>query len=273
MGAAPRATEKLTATELRRNRVSDQLDKTGHPVRLSYLILAEMRSGSTLLSDMLFKRGAGVPLEYFNENYRRDFTARLFPARVMPAAEGYLEKIRELRTTENGYFGVKCLLPQLRQFGRDLPPQRFVERFDRIVLLTRRNKLAQAISAMRAQQSGQWASTLAPESDRELVLDPVFVSASLRGFLARERSIRTLLKRIDRPMLFLEYESIETSLEAVWRDLQIFLDLKPTAVNDAATDLTRQADVQSLEFAQQYLRHIQGLDTVASRKRSGRKSR
>lgn len=273
MGKAPKATVELTATELRQNSVSDQFDQAGHTVRLSYLILAEMRSGSTLLSDMLFGRGAGVPLEYFNENFRRDFTARLFFAGVTPGTGAYLDRVRDLRTTANGYFGVKCLLPQLRQFDQAFPPQRFIERFDRIVLLTRRNKLAQAISAMRAQQSGQWASTLAPDNDHEVVFDPVFVSANLRGFLVRERAIRALLQKIDRPKLLLEYEDIETSLETVWRDLQLFLDLEPTAMDDASTNLTRQADAQSVKFARRYLQHIQGLDTDTPRKPPGRKSR
>ncbi|MEX2199920.1 MAG: Stf0 family sulfotransferase [Dongiaceae bacterium] len=269
MGRAPKKNGNLTAAELRQDRVSAQLDQPGNPVRLSYLILAEMRSGSTLLADMLYRRGAGMPFEYFNDNYRHDLTARLFSSGAVPSTEEYLERVRDLRTTANGYFGVKCLLPQLRQFGEDFPPQRFIERFDRIVFLTQRNKLAQAISAMRAQQSGQWTSTLAPDNDRKVMFDPVFISARLRDFLARERSVRVLIERIDRPKILLEYEDIETSLKAVWRELQAFLDLAPVELDGGTIGLNRQADAQSAQSARRYLRLIQGrvLKSGASQRR------
>ncbi|MDZ4736497.1 MAG: Stf0 family sulfotransferase [Rhodospirillaceae bacterium] len=257
-------TKKLTMDELRQLRVSDKFDSTGHPVRQSYIILAEIRSGSSLLSDMLQRRGAGIPIEYFKSHYRLDIVARINRGRPISFSE-YSDALRSLRTTENGYFGIKCTSHQFLRLESECSLQGFLENFDHIIVLSRRNKLAQAISAMRAQQTGAWLSTMQSNANQVGTFDPLFISERIRRFIAQERTIRAVLKTVDRPKLFLDYEMIETSLATVWHDVQAFLDLEPVPVDDVRTDLTRQADAQSLNFARRYLRHIQGLDRAAPR--------
>lgn len=81
--------------------------------RRCYMICAAPRSGSTLLCRLLMQTGRmGVPHEYFHWH---DYAPKLM-ARLGFASEGqkrvkvatvaaYIDRIKDIRTTENGVFG------------------------------------------------------------------------------------------------------------------------------------------------------------------------
>jgi LPS sulfotransferase NodH len=145
--------------------------------RLSYLVCATPRSGSTLLCETLIETGvAGRPREYFERlpgsglprqprEYLSgvadaDIDRLLPPTRPGPGLPPFAERLAaalQEGTTENGVFGAKLMWGYAKPFLDDtggapedvLPDLRYV-------LVTRRDKLRQAMSLWRALQTQVW---------------------------------------------------------------------------------------------------------------------
>ena len=147
------------------------------PPRTSYLICASQRAGTTLLATALASTGvAGAPGEYFLAVDERQQTAwraswELGPFGVSNGAtdrEDYLRIVFRLGTTPNGVFGSKLMwnnVPWAVAKFQELP--RFAELSRAGVLhqafpglhavhLTRRDRVAQAVSWARAARDGVW---------------------------------------------------------------------------------------------------------------------
>lgn len=140
----------------------------------SIVICTTPRSGSTLLCRYLAATGhAGNPQEYLLESalpvlYERQ-GARDFPS--------YFEALLSREATPNGVFAIKLMgvpdgfegyLARLRELPglgdpERPPPELLAAAFPgvRYVWLTRRDRLRQALSLLRAQASGRWQSTQA----------------------------------------------------------------------------------------------------------------
>jgi LPS sulfotransferase NodH len=123
------------------------------------------RTGSSLLSaDMRSTVALGEPREYFNINRM----ARLREKWSLPVddLDAYIAALKKRTVSPNGVVGVKLMVAQLRRlkgeghFGDHPAPLRaLVERFGSdvmIVKLLRRDKLRQAISLVKARQTGKW---------------------------------------------------------------------------------------------------------------------
>lgn len=163
--------------------------------RISYLVCATPRSGSTLLCELLASTGlAGYPKEYFEAlketglprsprdyfkktsdpellaligNYSRGDSATPVLTGFANYAE-YLAHVLEEGTTANGVFGAKLMWGYLEDFllylrdipaYKDLPiPQLFATIFPNLhyIHIQRRDKVRQAISLWRAIQSWSW---------------------------------------------------------------------------------------------------------------------
>jgi len=165
-----------------------------HP-RLSYLVCATPRSGSTLLCEALINTGlAGHPKEYFEAlrhsglpRRPREYFTGLDNAEVLDLlgeystldrapkrfAHGeeyarYLDQVFEEGTTPNGVFGAKIMWGYLDDFVgnlreiatyRDLPvPELLATVFPdlRYIYVTRRDKVRQAVSLWKAIQNSIW---------------------------------------------------------------------------------------------------------------------
>jgi LPS sulfotransferase NodH len=147
--------------------------------RLSYLVCATPRSGSTLLCETLMQTGvAGCPREYFEAlpatglpRQPREYVGDLAdpevdrllpPLRCGPRLPAFRERLAAaLRegTTRNGVFGCKLMWgyapPFLEAVGGApesvLPDVHYV-------LVTREDKLRQAVSLWRALQTQVWST-------------------------------------------------------------------------------------------------------------------
>lgn len=125
-----------------------------------YAICTSGRSGSNLLCQYLSSTGLlGHPLEYFNAAGRRILGFPDFPG----APDEQIECILTCGATPNGIYGIKVFPAQLDQVAKSV---RWAERLPnlRFVLLRRRDLLGQAISAMRAHQTGQWRASMTAQS-------------------------------------------------------------------------------------------------------------
>lgn len=124
----------------------------------TYTIAFAMRSGSNEICSLLRRNGIGDPGELFQYP--------LAPDSDSTKLKSFLSVVSE--TTANGIFGSKIshnhraaldeyfrnAIPGYRQLGDVLPNHRWV-------WLTRRDKILQAISLCRAEQSDSWAVTSA----------------------------------------------------------------------------------------------------------------
>jgi len=168
--------------------------------RSSYIICATPRSGSTLLCDLLSQTGvAGKPDSFYRKESVADFAAewgvaagdgvgfeRRFLAAAIKAGAG------ETRT-----FGMRIMWPSmpymLEQLGRLFPNEstdigRINAAFGTPVYihLRRKDRVAQAISRVKAEQSGLW-HRYADGSTREQVKDyraPAYDRRQLEQFIA-----------------------------------------------------------------------------------------
>jgi LPS sulfotransferase NodH len=139
---------------------SEGLDSVdGAAPRSRYVIFSAQRTGSELLCDYLRERGIGIPFEYFNHAHMPRIAGRL--GCMLP--DGRVNVMRyiallEPRRAKNGIYGTKLQPDQLRTISRDdsANAREMLRRFDRIVLLRRRDKLLQAISLARAHLTNQW---------------------------------------------------------------------------------------------------------------------
>jgi trehalose 2-sulfotransferase len=124
-----------------------------------YAICTSGRSGSNLLCQYLSSTGVlGYPLEYFNGDGRRMLGHPEYPDD--PAKQ--IDCILTMGATPNGIYGVK-VFP--RQFDRIEQSIHWTQLLPELafVLLRRRDILGQAISTVRAAQTGQWRSTMAAQ--------------------------------------------------------------------------------------------------------------
>ena len=137
-----------------------ELDLPKTAATFTYLILSQPRTGSTMISSALASSGlAGVPVEYFNAehlNVLPDPTS-------LAAVHRYYKDVVSRRTTANGVFGMKLHLDQFAPLflqGDTIiePGVSFLKSFDRIILVSRRDKVAQAISELAALRTKQWNS-------------------------------------------------------------------------------------------------------------------
>ncbi len=139
-----------------------------------YAICGHGRTGSNFLCEALSETGLlGHPKEYFHTGAMRFEGAPDYPDN----ANAQIERILTDGMTSNGVYGTKIFVPHFEQLnGFDwvaaLPNLSFIH-------LERHDLLGQAISYVRAEQSGQWRST------QPLVLAPTYDAGRIRSAMIR----------------------------------------------------------------------------------------
>ena len=133
-----------------------------------YVICTTPRSGSWMLCSLLAQTGvAGNPQEYFGQTLIEELRIHAHIAHTQDIGE-YLDRVTELGASSNGVFGMKLMAQQTRTFVRRASERKGAA-FDslrtalesvypgiRYILLTRQNKVAQAISFYRALTDQVW---------------------------------------------------------------------------------------------------------------------
>lgn len=139
----------------------------------TYVICTSPRSGSTLLCDMLRSTGvAGNPESWFHRPDLSEWAEALGVSLVADADEtnsvaALFEAARKLGTGSSELFGLRLqrdsfefFFETLRRFDPDAGTD--LERFERafgstvFIHLSRTDKIAQAVSCVRAMQTGLW---------------------------------------------------------------------------------------------------------------------
>lgn len=213
-------------------------------VRLKYLILSQPRTGSTMISSALMHSGvAGVPMEYFNVRH-----LKLLPQPLtMQVLKDYYADLLCRRTSPNGVFGMKIHFDQFSPIFMENGAVKkagiqFLKSFDRTILVSRTDKVAQAISQMNADRNRKWNSenkgdegrqnVVVTREDVPVILD--YLGAAVRDHLAWERIIATL----NLNPLTVTYEQLSGSQDIEFRKLAEHLELP---VSDIAPKTVRMS--------------------------------
>jgi hypothetical protein len=121
-----------------------------------------------------------------------------------------------IRSYANGWFSFKLGVPGIISAELTGAIEQYVDRTYFIFLL-RKDIIAQAVSLVKANQTGQWHSISAPMAEPEY--DAVRLAASIRIIANAVASLRTYIDRAERPFRKLFYEDFEhgdfTAAEAI----------------------------------------------------------
>ena len=129
------------------------------PLRKSYVVASSYRCGSTYFCSELWRTGVlGAPAEYLNVGEGR-MLRHVMESRLQASSpEDYFVKLLACRTSSNGVFGMKAHFHHFEP-ALDWCPS-MLERLSPVtyIYLSRRDKLAQAVSMAKAMQTNGWTS-------------------------------------------------------------------------------------------------------------------
>ncbi|WP_422018984.1 Stf0 family sulfotransferase [Roseibium sp.] len=241
----------------------------------SYVLCTSPRSGSTLLCKMLAETGvAGHPKSYFHKPDLGEWASYLDVS--LSAGMGELGQIRLLvdaaigqGTANTGLFGLRLqrhsfdfFFRQLRTLCQDEPTDK--DRLEAVfgrtlfVHLTRPDKLSQAVSFVKAQQSGLWHRA-ADGSELERLsppADPVYDFAALKDcrdqFIQFDRDWNDWFAEQAIEPLRLSYDDLCADPQTELKRVLTALDLPPTAANPVQPGVAKLADSINADWIKRF---------------------
>ena len=226
-----------------------EFDDPGEP-RVSYLICSIPRSGSNLLCELLSATGvAGVPSELFHPDFRRILSERW----EVETTEDYIEQLLARKTGPNGVFGVKAHWGQYHPVFGDTDPRRLLPNL-KLIFMSRRDHLRQAVSWVRALQTLRWQSQHPERPQRAAEFDPEHIARKLARIDREEDAWRTLFARCGIEAHGILYEDLASDRSETLCEALAFIGVEPPATLQVAQPtLERQADALSEQWVERYL--------------------
>lgn len=213
-----------------------------------YLICTTPRSGSNLLCEQLESTGIlGRPREYFNGAGRRAIDDPEYP----DAPEAQVRRALDRGVTANGVFGVKLFASQM---PHALASETFVSLLDRakFLYLRRDDLLGQAISLVRAQQSGQFRAS--QKSTGPVRYNARAIERALEDLATQDAAWRAYFHRCAIAPIETTYDAVVCSPREIVDRLARELGLVETAaVRSEAITLLPQSDAISQEWRRQFI--------------------
>ncbi len=194
-----------------------------YPVRMRYLLCSSPRVGSTLLGQMLTDSCiAGDPLEYLNPNYLKAAMGRDKSVINLKSLCNFLE---EKRTSPNGVFGMQIHWSHFNQFFKKNTSSmsHFFLKFDKYIFLRRRDKVAQAVSLLRASKTGLWSSLDEDQVGYGYIKDEKFepqeIARYLNYIISQDLSWIEFFKSTNRQYMTIYYEDLNDSWDLSGRKI------------------------------------------------------
>lgn len=241
----------------------------------SYIICTSPRSGSTLLCKLLTNTNvAGVPNSYFHKPSLTNWTevhgiAPNCLANRSKTLEAVLKKAQKTDTAETGVFGLRLqggslnyFMDQLKLLHPELNSD--VDRLNAtfgetaFIFLSRKNKLEQAISCVKAMQTGLW-HTAANGAEFERLAptqSPYFDAKAIRQHIAEfeeddQRWVYWFTKESIQP-LRLSYEDLADDPSITLNKVLEMLDLQTSCTIGIKAPLAKMADELNGQWATRY---------------------
>lgn len=244
------------------------------PPDLSCVICSIPRSGSNLLSYALEDTGlAGRPREYFGARNETGYAEEWgLPRRY--SLRSYLKKLAANSTTPNGVWGAHIHLFDFldvierarEEFGKTLSERELLEACfpnPRYIYIRRADRVRQAISWMRAGNSGQWLRLRdEPVSDRmarvDINLDDV--DRWIQVFSEQESKWQEFFARNNLTAHEVVYEDLVSDYQATVVGTLDYLGLMPRAgMQLPPPRLEKQSDDLTERAAAMYMNRMHGV--------------
>lgn len=212
------------------------------------LIASTPRSGSHLLGQALWTTGHfGDPLEFIHSQHFPAWASRFKTGQDDNAT---IQAILRHRTSPNGVFTLKAHYPQTLKFGG---PNLVVDRFglNKAILITRFDKLAQAISLTIAKQTDCWISFDSPK--KEPYYDQRQINASLIEILHGEMKWMEFFKSTILPYKIILMEEILGNPTAVINEIARHASVKLPDEYHARFATSKQSNEVSQDWYDRYL--------------------
>lgn len=235
-------------------------------VERSYTIAFAMRSGSNEICNLLARNGFGAPSEFF-QGFAHDGS---------PGVPGDKEAMAELLSiiathTHNGVFGSKMAcnhrarvdallrgrVAQYRTIDDFLPNHRWI-------WLIRRDKIAQAISLCRAEQSGVWAAQAHEmQAAASGEFDFYHIMSRVMMLSLNDLAWKSYFERRTISPYIIYYEEFFDDLSAsLWRLIE-HLGGRPHHLDSAPLEISRTFEVQRDEVSKDWAKRFRDyLDRV-----------
>lgn len=243
---------------------------------LGYFLCATPRSGTTMLCDLLTNTGqAGRPQSYYR---RQDIERRARSyglhadsfASPVDFDQAYLNAVLQEGRGDAGVFGLRIMWGTVAEMAERLRPLRpalrdgalFEDLFGPLTYIhvRRRDKLAQAISLLKAEQTGLW-HLAADGSERQRTAPPAHAHydadriADLMSELERDDSAWIAFFRENGiEPIEIEYEALAASPRTEVRKILQRLNLPPELAETVVTDTAKMADADSSVWADRFRR-------------------
>lgn len=222
---------------------------------LNYVVMTYARCGATWLAQLLGSTGClGRPEDWYNgKGYRQRGVADYPLDRA-----GQLAKVLSDGRSGNGVTGLKLSATRMDELaGFDwagpLAPSYFIH-------LNRADRLARAISDVRAEQTGQWRSTTAGKAEPRY--DATAIHAALRKQARDEARVRLYFAVNGIAPLALDYAALHADPEGVVARIAAFLGVAPAAPDHAQVTLGVQRDALNEEWRARFLAEAGGLGAL-----------
>lgn len=230
-----------------------------------YLVLASQRTGSTLLCDLLTQTGlAGTPGEHFYHGVNDEIAHKQFPLKDYPA---YIKQVVSDTQTTNGVFGVKLMagvaggwagpMQRLRRLPRyvEMPLAAVIDEFFPhccYIYLTRRNKIAQAVSWWKMAQGALGHIT----DDTQAVETPLAynfdaIDHLVNEVMMQEAAHQAFLDELSAVPHTVVHEDFIQNMEGTIQSILDFLDLSADCP-PLTQKFKRTANAQSEDWIQRY---------------------
>jgi trehalose 2-sulfotransferase len=219
---------------------------SGAAPRLAYVLCGTPRSGSNWVCELLASTGQlGQPADYYNG---AGFRARGFPDYPLAPAAQAAEALAR-GTGANGVVGLKMFIARAEAlcgfaWAARLPAPRWVH-------LRRRDLLGQAISQVRADQSGRYRSTAAQRGPARY--DRAALEAALHRIAAQDARWQVHFARLGVAALELYYEDVLAEPHAAVQRVADWIGLQEQVRADPArVTLAVQRDAESEAWRERF---------------------
>jgi trehalose 2-sulfotransferase len=186
---------------------SQKFDSFAQKPIKNYVICSSPRSGSTLLSKGLIStKYAGLPHEYFNIDHKSDFFNRW----KFKSLREYVLQLKKHRVTNNGIFGFKIHYHQFKTEFEDDNLDTYFEDLN-YIFITRKDKILQGISLLKAMQTGKWSSEF--KSINRSNFSYYYIKKSIEKILLEELNWKKYFEENNINPMIINYEELETKYE------------------------------------------------------------
>jgi LPS sulfotransferase NodH len=270
---APVQVKPVTDQEPVRFVIDERLDFNHFgPLRRSYIVASSYRCGSQYLCWRLWQTGLlGAPSEVLNPTSELRVLMNRFKA---SSPSDYIAKLLARRTSKNGVFGMKAHFHHFEAFLKEYPA--LLEALSPVtyIYISRRDKVAQAVSMAKALQTDWWTSRMEEGPRPALRYDRDMIAKCLEDIAQQDLTWREWFETQNVTPFPVTYDDLTTDAAGVVRSIVELLgvqDDEPDEVN--VPPARKQGDETNQEWIERFQRETQAGIKPRAADAAGRKDR